>query len=143
MKALCSLWKFYKFIYNGFIFLYVHFNYFLLLVLILKLLLSFIFYWGNWFVTLHKFQLYKIVLLCTEQCAHHQIISFHWSYMVDHHLFCFPYLVPSPLVTTILFFASTCLLLFGLFHSFILFWLSCFLSSTYKWNHIVFIFFSI
>ena len=56
-----------------------------------------------------------------------------------------PALAPSPLVTTALFFVSTCLFLFGLFIYFVFVWFVhlfcfCFMYSTYEWNHVVFIF---
>ena len=64
----------------------------------------------------------------------------HYTFDPLYLFFPSPTATPSPLVTTTLFSVSTCLFLFGLVCSFVLFLFISFLCSTYEWNHMVFVF---
>ena len=78
-----------------------------------------------WFITLYKFHVYNINFYFCIQHAHQQKVSFHLSPYSSSALSILPSIPTSSfLVTTTLYSALTCFLLFGLFTYFFCFFIA-------------------
>ena len=89
------------------------------------LFLLFFFIEVYWFITLYKFHVYNINFYFCIQHAHQQKVSFHLSPYSSSALSSLPSIPTSSfLVTTTLYSALTCFLLFGLFTYFFCFFIA-------------------